>query len=48
MLNNALPDIAVGGVLYDVSDIVDRACRPVATVGAQRVSDGRVAVGIKT
>ena len=47
MLDNTLPDVAVGRVLDNVSDVVQRACRPVATVGAQRVSNGGVAVGIK-
>ena len=48
MLNDTLPDVAVGCVFDDVSDVVQRACSPVATVGAQGVSDGWVAVGIKT
>lgn len=47
MLNNTLPDIAVGCVLDDVSDIVQRATGPVATVSAQGVSNNWVAIGIK-
>jgi hypothetical protein len=42
-----LPDVAVGCVFDDVSDVVQRACRPVATVSAQGVSNNWVAVGIK-
>ena len=47
MLNKTLPDVAVGCVFDNVSDVVQRACSPVATVGAQGISDCRVAVGIK-
>ncbi len=47
MLNDTLPDVVVGGVLDDVSDVVQRSRRPVATVGAERVSNGWVAVSIK-
>lgn len=47
MLDNTLPDVAVGRVLDDVSDVVQCATGPVATVGAQGVGDGWVAVGIK-
>jgi hypothetical protein len=47
VLNKTLPDVVVGCVFDNVSDVVQRACRPVATVGAQGVSDGWVAIGIK-
>ena len=46
-MDKTLPDVAVGCVLDNVSDVVQRATGPVATVGAQGVSDGGVAVGIK-
>ncbi len=47
MLNNTLPDVIVAGVLNNVSDVVQYRRRPVATVGAERVSNGWVAVSIK-
>ena len=47
MLNKTLPDVAVGRIFDNVSDVIQRACSPVATVGAQGVSNCRVAVGIK-
>lgn len=47
MLNDTLPDVIVGRVLDDVSDVVQHRRRPVATVGAERVSNGWVAVSIK-
>ena len=48
MLNNNLPDVVVGCVFDNVSDVVQRAACPIATVGAKGVGNGRVAVGIKT
>ena len=47
MLNNTLPDVVVAGVLNNVSDVVQNRCRPVATVGAERVSNSWVAVSIE-
>ena len=47
MLNDTLPDVIVRGVLNNVSDIVQNSSRPVATVGAKRVSNGWVAVSVK-
>ncbi len=48
MLNNTLPDVIVAGVLNNVSDVVQYRRRPVATVGAERVGDCRVAVGVES
>jgi len=48
VLNKTLPDVAVGRIFDNVSDVIQRACSPVTTVGAQCVSNGWVAVGIKT
>lgn len=47
-MNDTLPDVIVAGVLNDVSDVVQYRRRPVATVGAECVSNRWVAVGIKS
>jgi hypothetical protein len=47
VLNNNLPDVVVGCVFDDVSDVVKRAACPIATIGAQGVSNDWVAISVK-
>ena len=47
MLNDTLPDVAVGCVFDDVSDVVQRATCPVASVRSNKLCGCRVASCIK-